>query len=247
MQVSEATFQQEVVERSKSTPVLVDFWAPWCQPCRVIGPILDRVVGEANGDVVLAKVNVDENPGLARAFGVQGIPAVKVFKDGEVVHEFTGVPPQAEQAVRAVVQAVTPSEADRLTADGTEEAFRKALEIDHDHAAATVGLARLLAARGDAEAEAEALELLGRVPETSEVAQLRAELELREVAPDADDVGAEALAEGDYEAALAAYLGQVQATKDDAAREAMVRVFTALGDDHPLVREFRPRLARALF
>ena len=123
--VSEATFETEVVARSEELPVVVDFWAEWCGPCRVLTPVLEREVAAREGQVVLAKVDVDANPGLAERFGVRGIPAVKAFKRGHVVREFVGaVPPQAVSEFLDALAA--PSEADALLEEG--EDYEEVLE-----------------------------------------------------------------------------------------------------------------------
>src|SRR5687767_9590720 len=147
--VTEAQFADAVVERSKEVPVVVDFWAEWCGPCRQLSPALEKAAQSREGDVELAKVDVDSNQQLAAAFGVQGIPAVKAFKDGKVVAEFTGAipPPQVEEFFNTLV----PSEADRLVAESSddEDALRRALASDPRHLGAATALARILLARGD--------------------------------------------------------------------------------------------------
>ncbi len=167
--VRDADFERDVLERSSTTPVVVDFWAPWCGPCRTLGPLLERLTAEAAGELELAKINVDESPRVAGAFGVRSIPTVLGFRDGAIVAEFVGAQP--ERAVREFLARVRPGPADRLVAESArlaaagdatsaETCLRKALELDARHARALVALARLLGERGDA---AEALALLGRV------------------------------------------------------------------------------------
>ncbi|HWI04770.1 MAG TPA: thioredoxin domain-containing protein, partial [Acidimicrobiales bacterium] len=143
--VTDATFQHDVLERSYEVPVVVDLWAEWCGPCRTLGPTLERVVGETGGTVELAKVDVDSNPQVSAAFQVQSIPAVYAISRGKVVDSFIGALPEAQ--VREFVAKLAPaeSEADRLAARGDEASLRAALDLEHDHAGAAVALAELLA------------------------------------------------------------------------------------------------------
>jgi putative thioredoxin len=221
--VGDREFEREVLERSKELPVVVDFWAPWCAPCRALGPVLERLATEHAGAFVLAKVNVDEAPAVAQALRIQSIPAVKAFRDGRVVHEFVGAQP--EGAVRQFLAAVLPTEADRLAGDGegrlsagdaagAEAAFEGAIARDARHPRALLGLARVHVARGD---DTSALRLLERVtpdgPVARDAERLAAELRTR-----ADATGDEPTLRarvrtdpGDLDARLA--LGRVLAAK----------------------------------
>jgi putative thioredoxin len=171
-------FETAVIERSFERPVVVDFWAAWCAPCRSLGPILERVAGEHAGEVDLVKVDVDANPELASSFGVQGIPAVKAFREGRIVSEFVGAYP--EPAVRQFFDSVLPTEADRLARAGdeasdvakAEESYRAALDVVPDHRAAVLGLADILGRRSEHE---NARALLARLPDDADVRRLRRE------------------------------------------------------------------------
>ena len=159
MDVTESNFQTEVIERSRTVPVVVDFWAEWCGPCRQLGPVLEQAVAARSGQVELAKLDTDANPMLSQQFRIQGIPAVKAFKDGQVVAEFVGAQPR--DMVERFLDSLVPSEADKLVEQGDEPSLRRAVELEPTRADAAVPLARILHDRGDTD---EALEVLGRVP-----------------------------------------------------------------------------------
>jgi putative thioredoxin len=231
--VTDATFEQQVVERSKTVHVVVDLWAPWCGPCRTLGPMLEQAVAATNGAVELAKVNVDENPQVAAGFRVQSIPAVYALRDGQVVDGFIGAVPQAQIEAFVARLAPAPSDADLLAAKGDEESLRRALELERDHPGAVTGLARILVDRADYD---EALELLARVPETAEVATLAAEARLG-----SRGVGARL----DVEAVLDRLLERVR--DDEEARQEFLDVLATLGPDDPRTAAYRRALASRLF
>src|SRR5580692_9350046 len=172
MDVTDETFQDEVLGRSATVPVVVDLWAPWCGPCKTLGPMLEKAVADTNGAVALAKVNVDENPRVAQSFAVQSIPAVFAISNGQVVDQFIGAVPEAQVTEFIQRLAPAPSEADNLVAAGDEGSLRKALELEPDHSGAIEALARLLIDRDDA---AEALTILARIPENDATRALAAD------------------------------------------------------------------------
>lgn len=234
LDVTDATFEQDVLERSDGVPVVVDLWAPWCGPCRTLGPILEKVVADTEGAVELVKVNVDDNPRIAATFQVQSIPAVYAIRDRQVVDGFVGALPEAQVSAFVARLAPQPSEADQLAAAGDEASLRQALERQPDHPGAVVGLARLLVADGK---PGEALELLGRIPETPESRVVAAEARLAEQAVDVPADGVDTL--------LDALLPRVK--DDEAARQEFLDLLETLPPDDPRAGSYRKALASRLF
>lgn len=266
-------FQQAVLQKSHELPVVVDFWAEWCGPCRTLGPTLEKLASDAAGAFLLAKVDVDANQELATQFNVQGIPTVIGFVGGAPVDQFTGALP--ENAIRQWLTNLLPSELDLVVEQARDAAiagnletaerlFAAALEEQPDHQEAGTGLAALQIASGRQD---EALILLGKLAVTDEVERLQsaarltasrgsdlAEIEQRlEADPDNDatriDLALTLAGRAEYEPALDQLLVVVKArgSHKDAARKAMLDIFEVLGDGHPLTSTYRRQLASALF
>jgi putative thioredoxin len=244
MDITETNFQSAVIDRSHELPVVVDFWADWCGPCRQLTPLLERAVAARSGKVELVKVDVDANQRLASAFRVQGIPAVKAFRDGQVAAEFVGAQPAP--AVERFLDSLVPSEADELVESGDEESLRRAVDLEPRRADAVVPLARILHTRGESD---EALELLGRVPGSFAADGLSARIRIEQAGdPDLSEAF-EALDRGDQERAIDLLLEALQTADGsrEELRQVIVGVLDELGVEDPLAREARRRLAAALY
>ena len=230
--VTEATFEADVLEKSKEVPVVVDLWAEWCGPCKTLGPILEKVVDATDGKVVLAKIDVDANPGLSQAFKVQSIPAVYAMHNGAVVDGFMGAYP--ESAVQEFVDKLLPTDEQNAVAEllaaGDEGSLRIALGMEPANEDVIVALGDLLVADGRGD---EALELLARIPESDRTRKVAA----------AARVGAEPT--DDHDATLTALLDKVKT--DDDARQQYVDILELMGADDPRTADYRRKLTQRLF
>jgi putative thioredoxin len=232
LDVTDATFQTEVIERSMTTPVVVDLWAPWCGPCKTIGPILEQITDATNGKVVLAKVNVDENPAVSQAFQVQSIPAVYALSGGQVVDGFVGAYPAdvIQQFVDTLLPTEEAQQLQQLIDAGDETSLRQALTLEPGNEDVVVKLAQLVLDQGHSD---EALALLARVPESDRTRPIAAAARLSTKPDD------------DYDAQLEALLSQVKG--DDEARQQYVDILEVMGPDDPRTAQYRRRLTAQLF
>jgi putative thioredoxin len=271
--VDTANFPQDVLQRSREVPVVVDFWATWCQPCQILGPILEKVAADAAGAFELVRVDVDSNQELAAQYDVQGIPMVIAFRDGKIADTFTGALP--EPAVRQWIEGILPTELDLMVDQArtalleddnvtAEHILRQVLDRQPDHSEAGASLASMLIERG---ATDEAMIVLGRLAPDSEVDRLQSAARLKassgqdlselEAALAADssneetriDLAKALAARSEFEPALDHLLAVVRAkgSKKEEARIAILDIFGVLGDEHPLTQTYRRQLATALF
>jgi len=240
--VGETEFQTAVIDRSKELPVVVDFWAPWCAPCRQLTPALERAAEARAGNVELVKINTDENQNIARAFQIQGIPAVKAFRNGREVAQFVGVLPPAQ--VERFFDGLVPSEAEQLVAAGDEASLRRALALEPTRRDARVKLAQLLFTRGERD---EALELVDGVDGDFAAEGLAARIRLEREPGYAEAF--RLLDEGKREEALDALIAAIPSADGlkDEIRKAVVGILSEYEPGDPTAKQYRMKLSSALY
>lgn len=269
IEVSEADFQNKVLEHSTQQPVLVDFWAEWCIPCRTLDPILEKLAEDSAGGFLLAKLDVDANPRLAMQYGVKDIPVVKAFRNGQIVAEFSGLQPEAK--IREFMRSLGPSvydlsagKANSLLAQSewseAEKVAREVLDNNPDHPGGLLSLSRALLAQGD---PAGALPILRNFPVSKEYAAAEQLIPLAQAMADAanEELGNDDLAPLYANALRLAGRGQLPQAMDGLlellredkkyrrgeARKVAVALLTLMGEDNPLTRKYRNELASLLF
>jgi putative thioredoxin len=270
LDVAEANFESEVVQYSRQKPVVVDFWAAWCQPCRILGPLLERLATEAGGTFRLAKVDVDANNALAAQYGVQGIPSVKGFRDGKLVSQFVGA--QGEAAVRQFLAELVPSPADRLVQEAAqlghmhrwaeaEKLARSAWDALPQSGAASLLLLRAQLGQGKWEDARETITVFPAGKESSDAEKLRPLVDFMSEVNARNDLSSDGFAAGYRQCGLLASRGEFLPALDglldllrqdkhyrgDVARKVYLAILEVLGDADPLSREYRDRLASVLF
>ncbi|MEE9417207.1 MAG: tetratricopeptide repeat protein [Acidimicrobiales bacterium] len=233
--VTDATFDSEVVQRSKTVPVVIDLWAEWCGPCKQLGPIIEKVVAETNGKVELAKVDVDANPAVSQAFKVQSIPAVYAMVDGQIVDSFTGAQGEAQvrEFVTKLIPEAGPTEVDLLVEAGDEQSLRQAFALEPTNPAVVVPLAELLVGQGFGE---DAQTILDTVPETAEVRRVQTMIRTGQTGVGSDD---------ELETKLSDLLSRVKGNNE--VRQEFVDTLELMGPDDPRTADWRRRLSTALY